>query len=355
MAIAQGVATTQADLEILRNGVADITECLESKIRDMWDLVEAEVKSEHDLQQHRADVAHERRVSDHETLEAHFARLNSAINDRFIEFDDRIFRMNESRAGSISMQLQESIRTIKRYPDALHEVYLKISNAEAHIGTAQQTATNRIEVIRTEMSRALYDHKERTDRLIADLTARVVQLEAGHAHKTASDHSTPSRQDRAQFFDISDHDADIPRPPDLPPVTGSFFSERPPSVIPRSSLLGPIDHGSPPGCNAAPAEKASTVQSQTSCQNLDEILRRAKIRVGSEQAGSESHAQINPPEPNAENFAQQSAHFSGRSPIQAVPAEKCRWDDIRWSSDRKCPTVVGWRSLFCPESCGLRA
>ena len=48
MAIAQGVATTQADLEILRNGVADITECLESKIRDMWDLVEAEVKSEHD-------------------------------------------------------------------------------------------------------------------------------------------------------------------------------------------------------------------------------------------------------------------------------------------------------------------
>ena len=98
--------------------------------------------------------------------------------------------MNESRAGSISMQLQESIRTIKRYPDALHEVYLKISNAEAHIGTAQQTATNRIEVIRTEMSRALYDHKERTDRLIADLTARVVNLEAGHAHKTASDHST---------------------------------------------------------------------------------------------------------------------------------------------------------------------
>ena len=39
MAIAQGVATTQADLEILRNGVADITECLENKIRDMWDLL----------------------------------------------------------------------------------------------------------------------------------------------------------------------------------------------------------------------------------------------------------------------------------------------------------------------------
>ena len=116
MAIAQGVASTQADLEILRNGVADITECLEGKIRDMWDLVEAEVKSE-------------RRVSDHETLEAHFTRLNSAINARFIEFDDRIFRMNESRAGSISVQLQETIRAIKRYPDALHEIYLQISNA----------------------------------------------------------------------------------------------------------------------------------------------------------------------------------------------------------------------------------
>eukprot|EP00439_Symbiodinium_sp_Y106_P071245 s2749_g12.t1 len=226
MAIAQGVAATQADLEILRTGVADITECLESKIREMWDFVEAEVKSERDLQQHRADVAHARRVSDHETLEAHFARLNSAINDRFIEFDDRIFRMNESRAGSISVQLQETIRTIKRYPDALYEVYLKISNAEAHIGTVQQTATNSIEVIRTEMSRALYDHKERTDRLIADLTARVVQLEGGHAHKAASDHSTASRQDRAQFFDISDHDADVPRRPDLPPATGSFFAGR---------------------------------------------------------------------------------------------------------------------------------
>ena len=49
--------------------------------------------------------------------------------------------MNESRAGSISVQLQETIRTVKRHPDALHEVYLKISNAEARVGTVQQTAT----------------------------------------------------------------------------------------------------------------------------------------------------------------------------------------------------------------------
>ena len=102
--------------------MSDITERLENKTRDMWDLVQAEVKSERDHQEHVADVAHERRVSDHETLEAHFARLNSVINDRFIEFDDRIFRMNESRAGSITVQLQETIRTIKRYPDALHEI-----------------------------------------------------------------------------------------------------------------------------------------------------------------------------------------------------------------------------------------
>ena len=231
MAIVQGVATTQADLEILRNGVSDITECLEGKIRETWEFIEAELKNERDLRQHRADVAHERRVSDHETLDAHFARLNSDVNDRFIEFDERIFRMNESRAGSISVQLQETIRTIRRYPDALRKISIKISNAEAHIGTVQQTATNRIEVTRAEMGRALHEHKERTDRLIADLTARVMQLEAGHA----SDHSTPSRPDRAQFFDISDHDVDIPRPTDLPPATGSFFSGRQPKVFPTGT------------------------------------------------------------------------------------------------------------------------
>ena len=52
----------------------------------MWDFVEAEVKSERDVISNSTgpSVAHERRVSDNETLEAHFARLNSAINDRFI-------------------------------------------------------------------------------------------------------------------------------------------------------------------------------------------------------------------------------------------------------------------------------
>ena len=129
------------------------------------------------------------------------------------------------------------------------------------------------------MSRALSDHKERPDRLIDQLTARVAHLEAGLVYKIASDRSTPPRHDRAQFFDICDHDSDIPRLADLLPVPGSLFPGRPGGTIPRSSLLGPIDHGSPSGCNAAPAEKASTVQSQTSCQNLDEILRRAKIRL----------------------------------------------------------------------------
>ena len=69
-AIAQGVADTQADLEILRNGVADIAESLENKIRDMWDLAQAEVRSEHDQQQHLSDVARERRIADPETSRA---------------------------------------------------------------------------------------------------------------------------------------------------------------------------------------------------------------------------------------------------------------------------------------------
>eukprot|EP00439_Symbiodinium_sp_Y106_P082758 s519_g22.t1 len=81
--------------------------------------------------------------------------------------------MNETRAGSITLQLQETIRAIKRYPDALQQVHLGISNAEARIGTVEQTATHRIEVIRAEMSWALHDHKERTDRLIDQLSPEV--------------------------------------------------------------------------------------------------------------------------------------------------------------------------------------
>ena len=52
-----------------------------------------------------------------------------------IEFDDRIFRsrMNETRAGSTTLQLQEMIRAMKRYPDALQQVHIGISNAEARI------------------------------------------------------------------------------------------------------------------------------------------------------------------------------------------------------------------------------
>eukprot|EP00439_Symbiodinium_sp_Y106_P026265 s6898_g3.t1 len=268
-AIAQGVAGTQADLEILRNGVSDVAETLEGKIRDMWDHIQAELRSERIHQQHVSDVARERRIADHETIEDRFERMTSAINERLVEFDQRIYRMNEDRAGSISLELQEAIRMIKRYPDALMQININVSNAEARIGAVEQNATHRIEVIRTEMSRALHDNKERTDRIIDQLTARIAQLEAGHANKTASDRSTPIRHDRAQFFDISDHSSDVPWPADLPPVPGSLFPEHPGSTIPRSSLLGPIDHGSPPGCNAAPAEKASTVQSQASCLNLE--------------------------------------------------------------------------------------
>ena len=97
-------------------------------------------------------------------------------------------------------------------------------SAAERIGAVEQNATHRIEVIRTEMSRALHDHKERTDRLIDQLTARVAHLEAGRAYTTASDRSTPPRHDRAQFFDTSDHDSDDPPPADLPPVPGSLLN-----------------------------------------------------------------------------------------------------------------------------------
>ncbi|CAE6956816.1 JNK [Symbiodinium sp. CCMP2592] len=318
LAIAQGVTNTQADLDILRNGVSDITEALENKIRDMWELLQAELKKERELYTILQDSFRERRISDHETLEEHFARLNSMVNDRFIEFDERIHRFNEKRAGSISMQLADTIRHIKHYPDALQQIQINISNAEARIAAVEQNATHRIEVIRSEMSRALYDHKESNRVLIDQLTARIQHLESAQFRRGGSDMSTPSRPERAQFFDISDHDGDISRPADLPPVPGALFPGGQTTATPRSSLLGPIDHGSPPGCNAAPAEKASTVHSQTSGINLDEILRRAQQRVADEHLG-ESREQNNPVEPVRQNYGQTSASFSGTSPDPAVP------------------------------------
>ncbi|CAE7517087.1 GABBR2 [Symbiodinium sp. CCMP2592] len=319
LAIAQGVTNTQADLDILRNGVSDITEALESKIRDMWELLQAELRKERELFMQFQDSFRERRISDHETLEDHFAKLTSTINDRLIEFDERIYQFNEKRAGSLSMQLAETIRHIKQYPDALRQIQINISNAEARVAAVEQNATHRIEVIRSEMSRALYDHKESNRAHIDQLTARIQHLENAHVRRGGSDRSTPSHPERTQFFDISDHGGDIPRPADLPPVPGALFPGGPTTAIPRSSLLGPIDHGSPPGCNAAPAEKASTVHSQTSGINLDEILRRAQQRVADEQP-AESRGQNNPVEPLRHNFGQTSACFSGRSPNQAVPS-----------------------------------
>ncbi|CAE7291934.1 KCC4 [Symbiodinium sp. CCMP2592] len=319
LAIAQGVTNTQADLDRLRNGVSDITEALESKIRDMWELLQAELRKERELFMQFQDSFRERRISDHETLEDHFAKLTSTINDRLIEFDERIHQFNEKRAGSLSMQLAETIRHIKQYPDALRQIQINISNAEARVAAVEQNATHRIEVIRSEMSRALYDHKESNRAHIDQLTARIQHLENAHVRRGGSDRSTPSRPERTQFFDISDHGGDIPRPADLPPVPGALFPGGPTTAIPRSSLLGPIDHGSPPGCNAAPAEKASTVHSQTSGINLDEILRRAQQRVADEQT-AESRGQNNPVEPIRHNFGQTSACFSGRSPNQAVPS-----------------------------------
>ncbi|CAE7221723.1 GABBR2 [Symbiodinium sp. CCMP2592] len=216
LAIAQGVTNTQADLDILRNGVSDIAEALENKIRDMWELLQGALSDEQQRLTHVQDSIRERRISDLESLDERFDRLNSMLNDRFIEFDERIHQFNEKRAGSLSMQLAETIRHIKQYPDALRQIL--ISNAESRVAAVEQNATHRIEVIRSEMSRALYDHKESNRVLIDQLTARIQHLESAHVRRGGSDLSTPSRPERTQFFDISDHDGDFPRPADLPPV-----------------------------------------------------------------------------------------------------------------------------------------
>ena len=54
--------------------------------------------------------------------------------------------------------------------------------------------------------------------------------------------------------------------------------------------------------------------------NLDEILRRARERVDSEHIKEDRRGHDNLPGPIPGNFAQGSAHFSGRSPETAIPA-----------------------------------
>ena len=256
----------------------------------MWDLVQAEteIRSGRDHRQHCQDVARERRIADHETLDDRFERLSSAINERLIEFDDRIFHLIEREACpfDLAAACSNCRQRFARFSDILTVCNSCISayptSRRESVWLSNMPLTELKLYIRTEMSWSLHDHKQRTDFLIDQLTSRVAHLEAGRAQQTASGRSTPSKHDRAQFFDISDHDTDVPRPADLLPVPGSLFPGGHGSAIPRMSLLGPIDHGSPPGC-AAPAEKASTVQSQSSCQNLEEILKRARLRVDSDK------------------------------------------------------------------------
>ena len=71
-------------------------------LRLRWDLLQAELWSERDHQQCANNVAQERRIADQQTVEDRFERMTSAFNQRLIEFDDRIFRVNENRAGSIT-------------------------------------------------------------------------------------------------------------------------------------------------------------------------------------------------------------------------------------------------------------
>ena len=194
------LANTQADLETLRGGVTDLAESFEGKLSDLWRLMIAEIRSEFDHNRKNYDIVHDRRVADHEALDDRFEKLKSAIKDQLIAFDDRIFHMNEQHAGSISMQLQETIRTIKRYPDSLQQLYLGISNFEAHIGMVEQNAANRIEV-----------NPNRDEPVLCTIVSR-----------------------RLTFSLIS-----LLR--ELLIVDGLRLGR----AIRRSSLLGPIDHGSP--------------------------------------------------------------------------------------------------------------
>ena len=69
------------------------------------------------------------------------------------------------------------------------------------------------------------------------------------------------------------------------------------SSIPRSSLLGPIEHGCPPSCHAAPVEKASTAQSQTSSLTADDVYRRARLLIDDRSKGERADPD-RLPEPN---------------------------------------------------------
>ena len=151
-----------------------------------------------------------------------------------------------------------------------------MSQWEARIGAIEQNATSRIEAIRIEMSRSLHHHK--ID-LVDDLATRVASLEACFSHcrdtteraieemsrevrSYKSERSTPSLP-MGSNFSVSAN------------LTGMFqdltvfllpqdrcFLEARASSIPRASLLGPIEHGSPRGGHAAPVEKASTVRGE---------------------------------------------------------------------------------------------
>ena len=138
------------------------------------------------------------------------------------------------------------------------------------------------------------------------MTERAIDEIRREVRSQRSEPSTPSRQEEAQFFDISDNDREIPRPEDLPPQAGSLF--------PGVHLLSLVLHGSPPGCHAAPAEKASAVQSQTSNLTADDIFRRSKLLVDD---GQKNHPE-NPDRMPQPRFYHASGYGTSASSGRAV-------------------------------------
>ena len=162
--VTQGVLNRHADLDVLREGVADLAEGFDNKLDGLCERF---------IMGRNYELAQECRIDDHGTLHERFEVLKSKLNDRLLEFDAQIYHLNETRAESISAKLHRMISQLQRFPDSLQHIYLGMPDWEARISTVEQNANNRIEAIRFELCRSLHDHKTKTDAFIDDLAARV--------------------------------------------------------------------------------------------------------------------------------------------------------------------------------------
>ena len=84
-AISQGVLSTRADLDVLREGVADLAEGFENKIDGLRERFITEIDRIFDENRKNYELAQERRIDDHGTLHDRFEVLKSNINDRLVD------------------------------------------------------------------------------------------------------------------------------------------------------------------------------------------------------------------------------------------------------------------------------